>query len=596
MNGSASTLWRQRQRPPAFGRHRAGPAAKRAPAPSREGSAPTHPRGMTAREVRAHAGRPPVSTLLVIGFFLVVFLACFASVLVADYGFWDDYGLLRLADEPYARVEEMVREGRPINALVWWLSLQAVTDVEHLRYVRLAGVLGIAALAWGVFRALAYAGWSRFQSACVAVIACTSLPFQVYAAWASCAPYLLAALAAGLAFALGERAFKTPRRRSRWLAAAGAGLALLAAFAVYQPAAMFFWVFAAAVLLKPDTDPREVTCRFGGYCAIALAAMLGGFALYRLGLILVPGDFVRTGLVQDLPTKAVWFLSIYLPNAVNFFLPSPSHLLMPEAGGDLSIDLYHRLSDALHRLNVPLLPPYGQAGPGFPHAVTFLSAAGEISFVHKVLDALIAWGALAVIGVGLWRCFRGERGDRLRKIAIAAALLLLSSVPNLVVEENISGYRSMPALAALVVLFAYLAFRGYGGRAAATGRAHALLGLAAVACALSAAWHVHACFVAPQVRELALMRSALESGDLSRVRGIHVLIPPKWRRNPPAPLLWREFGAASSAGESARDMAILLQRKIAPEHASAPIVLVDFNDPSPPPPDVLVVDMRRTGG
>ena len=556
-----------------------------------------HMRTMTMEEVRAHAGRPPVSTLLVIGFFLAVFLACFASVLVADYGFWDDY--TRLADEPYAHIAAILREGRPINALLWWLSLQAVTDVEHLRYLRLAAVLGIALLAWGLFRALADAGWSRFQSACVAVIACTALPFQIYAAWATCASFPLAALAAGLAFALSERAVEAPRRRSRLLAAAGAILALLAAFAVYQPAAMFFWVFAAAVLLKPDTALRDMLRRLGWYCAIALAGMLAGFAMYRLCLFLVPGGYVRTGFVQDLPTKAAWFLSIYLPNAVNFFLPSPSHLLLPEAGGELSIDLYRRLSGALHWLGISLLPSLEQAGPSYSHASTFLSAAKGVSFVHKVLDAIIAWGVLAAIGGGLWRYFRGARGDRLCRCAAAAALVLLGSIPNLVVEEQTSGYRSMPALAALVVLFAYLAFRGYAGRAAATRRAHAVLGLAAAACALSAAWHVHAYFVAPQVRELALMRSGIERGDLSRIRSIHVLRPPKWQRNPPAPLLWREFGATTSSGRSARHMAILQLRELAPERAGLPIELVDFNDPTasaPVPPDVLVVDMRRAGG
>ena len=547
-----------------------------------------HTRAMTTGgEVRAQAGRPPESSLLAAGLFLAVFLACFAAVIATDFGYRDDY--MRLTDEPLAR---MVREGRPLNALLWRLALQAVTEIEHLRYVRLAGVLGIAALAWCVFRALAYAGWSRFQSACVAVIVCTTLPFQVYAAWAACAFYPLAALAAGLAFALSERAFEAPCRRSRWLAAAGAGLALLAAIAVYQPAAMFFWVFAAAVLLKPDTASRDATRRFGGYCAIGLAAMLAGPVMWRLGLILAPDDHVRTGLVQDLPTKAVWFLSIYLPNAVNFFLPSPSFLLAPEAGGDLSIDLYRRVSDALHRLGVSLLPSLDEAGPTYSRA---LSGAGGLSFAHKAFDALIAWGALAVIGGGLWRYFRGERGDRLRRIAIAAALLLLSAVPNLVVEDRTSGYRTMPALAALVVLFAYLAFRGYGGRAAATGRAHAALGAAAVACALSAAWHVHACFVAPQVRELALMRSALESGDLSRVRGIHVIRPPKWRRNTLAPLLWREFGRPS--WPYSRSMALLLLRERTPEHAGLPIELVDSDDPTAPlPPHVLLVDIWRSGG
>ena len=551
-----------------------------------------HAGGATTRGGLAHAGRGPVSNLLAAGFFLAVFLASFAPVLVAGYGLGDDYILI---NDPH-RSGVIFREGRPLNALFWKISLQAVTDVEHLRYLRLAAVLGIALVAWSLFRTLAYAGWSRFPAVCVAVIACASLPFQVYAAWATCAAFPLAALAAGVAFALGERGFEAPCRRSRLLSAAGAVLALVAAFAIYQPAAMFFWVFAAATLLKPDTASRDVLRRLGRHCAIVFAGMLAGFATYRLSLFLVPGDgHVRFGLVEDLPANAVWFLSVYLPNAVNFFAPSPSWLLAPEAGGELSIDLYRWISDALHRLNVPLLPPLEQAGADYSHA---LAGAGGLSFLHKLLDALIAWGVLACIGGGLWRYFRGDRGERLRKCAIAGSFLVLASLPSLVVAEQNSSYRTMPAPASLVVVFAYLALRGYAGRAAASVRAHAVLGVAAAACAVSAAWHVQTYLVAPQVRELALMRSALEREDLSRIKGIHIIRPPlgRGRRDTFAPLLWREFGRPSM--RFSRHMAILLLRELAPEHADLPIEGVRRNDPNrrPPPPDILVVDVWKADG
>ena len=547
---------------------------------------------MTTRKGLAHTGRAPVpGRPLAAGFFLAVFLACFAPLLATDFGFTSDYA--RLADEPHAHVGDIVTEGRPINALLWWLTLHAARDVEHLRYVRLAAVLGIALLAWSLFETLASAGWSRFASACVAVAASAALPFQVYAAWASCAAFPFAALAAGLAFALCERGFEAPRRRSRLLAAAGAVLALVAAFAIYQPGAMFFWVFAAAVLLKPDTALRDMLRRFGWYCAIAFAGMLAGYVMYRLCLILGPGDFVRTGLVQDLPAKAVWFLSVYLPNAVNFVAPSPSWLLLPEAGGELSIDLYRWISDALHRLDVSLLPSLERAGAAYPHA---LSGAGGISFLHKLLDAVIAWGVLALVGGGLWRYFRGDRGERLRKCAIAGSFLLLSSIPSLVVEEHTSGYRAMAAPTSLIVVFAYLALRGYARRAADSVRAHVVLGVAAAACAVSAAWHLQTYFAAPQARELALMRSALERADLSRIKGIHVIRPPWPQRNTFAPSLWRELGHPSS--HYGRYMAILLLRELAPEHAGLPVERVEPHDSAarPPPPDVFVVDIWNARG
>ena len=144
------------------------------------------------------------------------------------------------------------------------LFQQVATEIEHLRYLRLVTVLGIALLAWCLFQALAGAGWNRFQSACVAMIACTSLPFQVTASLIFNVNFPLAAIAAGLAFLLCERAFETHRRRSKWLPAAGASLTLLAALAIYQPAAMFFWVFAAVALVRPDTTPATCSVASGG--------------------------------------------------------------------------------------------------------------------------------------------------------------------------------------------------------------------------------------------------------------------------------------------------------------------------------------------
>ena len=542
--------------------------------------------------------RPAVSSPLFAGFFGTVFLLCFAPVLTTDYGYLDDYS--QLFEGPHGRqVQKIFRAGRPINALITMLFLQVATDIEHLRYIRLVGVLSIALLAWCVFQTLARTGWSRFQSACVAVIMCTTLPFQVYAAWATCAPYPLAALAAGLAFLLCECAFETRRRRSKWLLAAGAILVLVLAHAIYQPAAMFFWVFAAVVLLKPDTTPRDMLRRFGWYCVIAAGGMLAGFVVYALGLILYPGDYIRVGLVRDLPTKVVWFLSVYLPDALNFVLLSPSYWLFPETGNELSFDLYRRISNALHWLNISLLLSPQQTGPSVSHALA-VSPAGALSFGHKVLDVFIAWGVFAFISRGLWLYFRGTRRDRLWQCGIAVSLLFLVSIPNLVVGKHVPGYRSMSALVSVIVLCAYFAFQGYTGRLGrliSPARAHAVLGVAALACALSAAWHVHTFFVVPHVRELALMRSELDREDLSRMRGIRVTLPVQWQPNPPAPFVWREFGSSSSDHAlSVRSMAFLLLRSLAPDHAGMPITSVDFNDAtdsSPTHTDVLIVDMRK---
>ena len=535
------------------------------------------------------SGRPSVSNPLVAGFFLAVFLACFASVIANDYGYWGDYS--RLVEGPQGwQVKRSYLEGRPIKALIASLALQWVTDVEHLRYARLVGVLGIALLAYCVFRTLALAGWNRFQRLCVAVIMGTALPFQVWAACAECALFPFAALAAGLAFVLGERAFES-RRRSRWLLAAGAVLALLAALAIYQPAAMFFWVFAAVALLKPDDDLRDTFRRFGWYCAIALAGMCAGYVVYVLGPVWAPDPgmpYKQFGLVRDIPARVVWFLFIYLTDAVNFVTPSPSYWLFPGAGGELSIRLYRGISEGLLAMNIALHPFQALA----------LAPTGALSLVHKIADLVIAWSVFALIGGGLWLYFRGARRERLWKCGIAVSLLFLASIPILVVEAKHLGYRTMPALASVIVLCAYFAFQGYTGRAGrlvSPARAHAVLGVAAVACVLSAAWHVHTFFTVPQVRELALMRSELAQADLSRIRSIRVVLPAPRQQDTPAPFIWREFGTTPSILDfrgHVRSMVTLLLRELAPEHAGLPIKVRDGFRPTHRE-DVLFLDFRK---
>ena len=450
----------------------------------------------------------------VIGVFLVVFLACYAPVLLDDYGILDDYAILAAGPQG-GPIGQMTANGRPFQALVTQLFLHGTTEIEDLRYARCAGVLGIAVLAWSVFRTLAQNGWSRFHSFCIAVVMCSALPFQVYAAWATTAPFPYAALASGLAFFLGERAFATRRRAMRWLPVAGAISALLAGLAIYQPAAMFFWVFVAIVLLKPEASPREMLHRFLWLTAIGLTGMLAGFVLYELSPTLNPDFSARTGLVQDIPTKIVWFLAVSFPSALNFALPSPSWWLFQEAAADLSIRLYHTLSSVLNALDVALLPSHPDVDVKASHAWFSSAAPGTLSFFHKIMDVFIAYGFFAVVFGGLWLYFRDDGAIRPWKYVVAISLLFLSAAPILSVAENSTSYRSMPGLVSMVVLYTCFAFRGYTRRLPrllSPARANAVVGGVAILCILSATHHVRAYFVAPQSQELALMRSQLAGG------------------------------------------------------------------------------------
>ena len=449
---------------------------------------------------------------------------------------------------------QKIAEGRPLHALLTdVISLTAARDIGDLRYLRFVGVLGIAVLAWSVFRLLVRTGWGQVQSFCVCVIMATTPSFQVYAAWATTAFYSYSALVSGLAFALADRAFDEQSRLPKWLLGAGASLALLIALTIYQPAAMFFWVFAAVVVLKPETSQRDMLRRLGWYCMIVTAGLLLGFVVYLLGSYLYLDHLSRGGLVQDILRKVVWFFRDPLPNAVNFVSLSPSHWLFPEK--PLFVDRFHRAVN--------------------------ISLGGSI-FIF-------------VLG-GLTLYFQGTRKERLQKLGVAVSLLPLSYLPQLVAFHRSAVYRGLLSLTSIVVMYMFIAFRGYAQHlrySLSPFWAHIALGSVALVSALSATYHVQTYFVAPQAQELEIMRSQLAQEDISSVRGIYVICS-TWR-DTLAPLVrYDEFGFPSSATSwTASAMVFLLLREMAPDYAHLPITVVSADAPIEPPPDSLVVDMRN---
>ena len=507
----------------------------------------------------------------VFGLFLALFsVSCF-SVLSADYGVSDDYPDLvtesldppeyAIAEQvmvPGSAIEKKIKEGRPLYALAAHLLYLTTADIGDLRRARFVGVLGISLLAWIMYRMLVRTGHDRFQSFCVGAIACSTLPFQVYASSVTMAPFPFAAVLSGFAFILGDRAFTTtPDRLSKWLLAGGAGVVLLAALAIYQPAAMFFWVFAAVILLDPDRTRGDVFRRLGWYCLIASFGMVSGYGLAELGPTLYPdSSFDRIDLVQDLPGKLAWFLFTVFPQAVNFALLSPSHWL---------------LSDG---------------------STTVLSAS-------RIADMLAAWMFFIVISAGLVSYLRGMRNGVPWKYGVAISLLFASHMPNLVAESAEAGYRTMAALSSLIVLYAYLAAKGFARPRPCHHRssfplANVVVGAVAIACVLSAAHHVRTWIVEPQARELEFIRDELTRNDLSGVGRIYVIRPAWWSTL--APFVHREFGYPSSAPWwNPYSMVFLILRETAPEHAHLPVTSVGFDQSMVPLPGSLVVDMSHLG-
>ena len=509
----------------------------------------------------------------VFGLFLAIFSAIHLPVLRAEYGVEDDYadfaaevaGLPESVTDEFGREmtpgrawRRSVSEGRPLEALAKYLTYRMVSELGHLRYVRFVGILGIALLAWSLYRVLAGAGHDRFRSFCVAALACSALPFQVWVCWATTATHPLAAALSGFAFLLADRAFSTPpphththrthqNSKRKWWSAGGAGVVLLAALAIYQPAALFYWVFAAAVLPAPGRTRGDLFRRLRWHCAIAAPALAASYGLAVLGRTLFPLHLDRMALVSDIPGQIERFFLRVFHRAANFALPSPSWPFLPDTD-----------------------PPE----------------------VPESADRIVGWVFFLVVSWGLVLYFRTAGGKARWRYAAAIFLLAAAFLPFLVMEQGPLKYRTLAAPSAVIVLYAYFGARGFAralGRRSLPGLA---LPIAALAGVLSAAYHLRVFLVEPQVREMEILRGELTGRDFSGVRRIVLLQPTPLHTL--APFRHLEFGRPSSAWElPARAMVFLTLRETAPAQARLPVVRVPGDAPPPTPgPGDLVVDLK----
>ena len=448
------------------------------------------------REARRRKARP-LRSWPVFGLFLGIFSTAWFPVLDTDYGVRDDHiDLVTEALNPpwYAIDHEsdrgmtpgmarrrVISEGRPLSALLLDLAWRAVSGIEDLRYFRFVGIVGIALLAWSLYRVLVGVGHGRFPSFCVAAIGCSTLPFQIWAHWAIAMTYPFAAALSGVAVLLAEKAssandhYRPPLLK--WLSAGGAGLVLLAALAIYQAAAMFYWVFAAVVVLDSKGGPRELFRRLRWHCAVAAAGLASSFGLVEWGLTLYPTHADRTALVSSLSGKLEWFLHDAAPYALNFVVPSPSRALLPTAGD----------------------------------AAWFESA-----------DRVVAWAVFLIVSGGLVLYFRAG-GSAPYRFPVAVFLLAASFLPVLAPEIDYIQYRMLAAPSCLLVVYAYWGVHGLARALRRGSVATVALGAAALFGLAAASRQVRVGLVEPQVRESEFLRRELSTCDLSSVQRIYII-------------------------------------------------------------------------
>jgi hypothetical protein len=500
-------------------------------------------------------------------------LAAYLPAIVVPYAYMDDYFVLawREGFDVGNFFKTATSFGRPFHALSLWGAFSLAPDIDSLRLVRLVGLLGVMLLAALLYYALRQAGFGRWLSTgvCVSVVSLAS--FQVYVSWAAVfeAPYV--AILAGLASLRLRSAFRLQGRAALIRCAEAAAL-LLCALLTYQPAAMFFWVFAAIDALRPSEPLARATRKLGASLGVGAVAMFFAYAAVRVGVHFFGGATAgRTHLVHDFVGKVEWFWHEPVVNSLAMFGLVPT----------LSLAL------ALAVLaGVGMLLLYAEAGWG---AFGFLGlAAGLIPLSYlpnlAVAEQFASYrsiGALSTllalyVWLGLWgiarslTTFTARRGAKLvaaRMVALAlAALLSFVSLALIVLPlshvvdsgpasgVSLDSLRSSPELGTFTLLFVIFAGVGLWGTGSSSSLSSPAVAIATgvltvaaftLAGALVAARNVTTLVVKPQSVELQMLRSALNEPtalDPARV----VFVKPNWNQGVAPLVRYDEFGLPST--------------------------------------------------
>ncbi len=471
-------------------------------------------------------------------FFLLIYSVCYA----VPYGFSDDYTALYSAETKTfvsGQFTSVVEFGRPLLAYLYDWSYSSMHDLADLRYLRVISIIGIALCAWLVYLALRKAGMAFWPAFLIPIVIFSLPSYQLLAAWSQCAYYSYAALLAGSALMLTDRAFALRFSKGFWCLVTVATVLVLASLMVYQPAATMFWFFAAISLLVRQLRVGDIAKRLGLYLAVAVPAFFLEYeSLHVLPQIILGENAVsaRTQLVQDIPGKAIWFLQQPVVNALN-------------------------LTD--------LAPTYTNA---------------------------VLIGVFVLAGLCLY--FKGAFGCRLLKLVLALSLVPLSYLPNLVVADNWAAYRTLIVLGPLVALYYALAIIGfinlfdYVSLARLKGAAIALpLGFFAIYCGISAASNVAVEFALPQYTELQFLNSQLQP-----VRQLHphviYFVPSSWA-DAIAPIVrYDEFGLPSSYPSwTPQGMVYLTLQESDPADENVQVKIITASEIKNLPAGSVVVDM-----
>jgi hypothetical protein len=238
-----------------------------------------------------------------------------------EYGFRDDYALLReVRERPGWLMQLTSATGRPAYGLVLDASLRQIHQVAELKILRVTSAVLIGLVGVLLWLQLRRSGWTETQSAALAA-AVTWLPgSQIVVGWAIAWPIALALAAAVGGFLLVERAFARGGPVRLALMAAGAAL-YVAAGLTYQTSVLFVVMpFVAVLLLREGTTFRADARWAVAHLGLVFGSLVVGFL--AMNVVFAEGvvqEAARMNIEPHPFIKLLWFARNPLPNSLALF-------------------------------------------------------------------------------------------------------------------------------------------------------------------------------------------------------------------------------------------------------------------------------------
>ena len=224
------------------------------------GEARAHHRSSGRSLGRSIGGRPANLAMtrkglwLWLGLLFVAPLAVYWQTVFHEYGFRDDYSLLREAhDEPFKLFRITTSNGRPVYGAVLEASMRPLHVIGDLPWLRLLTVALLASVAAVLWRLLRRSGWSNVEAGMIALGIALLPGAQITVGWAIAWPIALALLFAVVGFSIVESSLRREGRPQIAPLVAGGALYFLAGL-TYQSNALF----AIVPAFMADELPRII--------------------------------------------------------------------------------------------------------------------------------------------------------------------------------------------------------------------------------------------------------------------------------------------------------------------------------------------------